>query len=413
MAAADTRERLQRHLADCWRQFDVLREQMVALQEEIDWHTYVAFGLAPADVLLPPDSVGDGLCCPRGSRSFEHITPRKSFVRARDHLVPLAEAEVPPVGQLSPALERLTQHRIAAIQASPELTLIEQPLFKRQWRDTDDNIDEFAFRRKVDQSRLAAWLLDQLEAHLRAQAVHGPACVSLRELSREFLLSPRFIAVSALYSGQNDPDLEAVLNDLVPPESVPYLSIYRYSESGLAKHRAWHHTWARQQQEDQGLPPPVDDQGQPIPIPVPPRYDSDDFRDPACWRLRGKLDVPRERFISFPGCERADDPSRVIGWAGWDPVQRAIAIMNLFHARKAQETWDNERLALLLRGVRELGLWLSLWHDQPSPDFDGERPGALFERLVDSEARAIGFAPEALDALAAPAPRPGGRRGRG
>ena len=135
--------------------------------------------------------------------------------------------------------------------------------------------------------------------------------------------------------------------------------------------------------------------------------------DLAVSRLRGKLDVPRERFISFPAAERADDTSRVIGWAGWDPVQRATALMNLFHERKAQEAWPPERLALLLRGVRELGFWLKLWHNQPSADFDGERPGDLFERLLDAEARVIGFTPEALDHIQLPdqkPPRPAPRR---
>lgn len=37
-------------------------------------------------------------------------------------------------------------------------------------------------------------------------------------------------------------------------------------------------------------------------IPVPPRYVSADFQKAAWWRLRGKLDVPKERFVSLPGC---------------------------------------------------------------------------------------------------------------
>ena len=35
-------------------------------------------------------------------------------------------------------------------------------------------------------------------------------------------------------------------------------------------------------------------------IPVPPRYTSSDFRKGVWWRLRGKLDVPKERFVSLP-----------------------------------------------------------------------------------------------------------------
>ena len=35
-------------------------------------------------------------------------------------------------------------------------------------------------------------------------------------------------------------------------------------------------------------------------------------------RLRGKLDVPKERFTSVPGGTTDDDPTLLVGWAGWD-----------------------------------------------------------------------------------------------
>ena len=40
-------------------------------------------------------------------------------------------------------------------------------------------------------------------------------------------------------------------------------------------------------------------------IPVPPKYISSDSES-DCWRLRGKLDVPKERWVSFPHCEGPD-----------------------------------------------------------------------------------------------------------
>ncbi|WP_371358756.1 DUF7008 domain-containing protein, partial [Salmonella sp. E393-2] len=42
-------------------------------------------------------------------------------------------------------------------------------------------------------------------------------------------------------------------------------------------------------------------------IPLPPQYKSTDFRKPSYWPLRGKLDVPKERFFSLPGCEKDGD----------------------------------------------------------------------------------------------------------
>ena len=47
-------------------------------------------------------------------------------------------------------------------------------------------------------------------------------------------------------------------------------------------------------------------------VPVPPKYASKDFKSATCWSLRGKLDVPKERWVSFPGAEREGDSGLVI-----------------------------------------------------------------------------------------------------
>ena len=63
-------------------------------------------------------------------------------------------------------------------------------------------------------------------------------------------------------------------------------------------------------------------------IPVPPKYTSADFLKSDYWRLRGKLDVPKERWVSFPHCE-GPDGTLVIAWAGYDHLQLARAIERL------------------------------------------------------------------------------------
>lgn len=50
---------------------------------------------------------------------------------------------------------------------------------------------------------------------------------------------------------------------------------------------------------------------------IPPRYKSEDYLRTTYWQLRGKLDVPEERLISYPGCESDEDGEPVQGWAGW------------------------------------------------------------------------------------------------
>lgn len=97
-------------------------------------------------------------------------------------------------------------------------------------------------------------------------------------------------------------------------------------------------------------------------IPVPSKYEPADFRDPAYFRLRGKLDVPRERFISYPGAASDSDPAPVYGWAGWTHLQRALALLQLYYHRKLEESWPPDRLVPLLAGLEELLPWVKQWH---------------------------------------------------
>jgi hypothetical protein len=64
---------------------------------------------------------------------------------------------------------------------------------------------------------------------------------------------------------------------------------------------------------------------EPLTIPVPPKYTSADFQNSNFWRLRGKLDVPKERWVSFPHCV-ADDGLPMIAWAGYDHLQLVRAV---------------------------------------------------------------------------------------
>ncbi|GGT29206.1 hypothetical protein GCM10010271_36480 [Streptomyces kurssanovii] len=48
---------------------------------------------------------------------------------------------------------------------------------------------------------------------------------------------------------------------------------------------------------------------------MPPKYISTDFLRPSYWKARGKLDVPKERFVSY-GQTNAATPE-LYGWPGW------------------------------------------------------------------------------------------------
>ena len=128
-------------------------------------------------------------------------------------------------------------------------------------------------------------------------------------------------------------------------------------------------------------------------ISVPPKYTSADFISTGgarYWSLRGKLDVPKERWISLPHCE-GPDGTLVICWAGYNHLQQAQAI-SAYYVRVQTEFGgsDDPRLIPLLASLIELLPWLKQWHNEPNANFDGLRMGDYFEGFVNEEARNLG-----------------------
>jgi hypothetical protein len=122
------------------------------------------------------------------------------------------------------------------------------------------------------------------------------------------------------------------------------------------------------------------------------------------------LDVPKERFVSFPNCSRDADGSLVIAWAGWDHLQQATAIASYYLNMKENEGWAPERLKPLLSGIQELVPWLKQWHNVYSPEH-ATRMGDYFESFVIDEARALGFTIADLRSWTPPA-KPAASRSR-
>jgi hypothetical protein len=89
-------------------------------------------------------------------------------------------------------------------------------------------------------------------------------------------------------------------------------------------------------------------------IPVPPKYTSADFVKPSYWRARGKLDVPKERFISYPRMGRDGDGTQLLGWAGWDHLAQAQALATVYLDRKNNAAWRPDQLLPLPAGIAEL-----------------------------------------------------------
>ena len=124
-------------------------------------------------------------------------------------------------------------------------------------------------------------------------------------------------------------------------------------------------------------------------IPVPPKYATKDFQNTTWWRLRGKLDVPKERWVSFPYCE-GEDQSMVIAWAGYDHLQLAQAIAA--HYVDIQERTggsEDPRLEILLCCMMKLLPWVKQWHNDIDPDFN-IRMGDYYQGFIADEARHMG-----------------------
>lgn len=307
-------------LEDRWRKCDEVREQMVALQEELDWTAYVAFGLAPKNGLVSSERYKE-LTCPRGSRPFERLRGRSSTVRAGGRRLSLEEGEVPSDGSLPIWADETWKRREGEISSSDELQLVETPVFKRAWRDTEQNIAEADYRRRKNDTDLRAWLADYVErwASTRDAPFNPGQMVAALQDDRSVLV------VAEVVSQRPDFSLDTLLFDVLISDALPQHRFHVYTESGLTKRAVWQDVWARQRRQDAD-----DTVGG---IPVPPEYSqgsrgkSTDFLRSEYWQLRGKLDVPKERFIAFTEVPGRAGVETLYGWAGWKPLQRVKAIL--------------------------------------------------------------------------------------
>ncbi|MGH8721747.1 MAG: BREX-2 system adenine-specific DNA-methyltransferase PglX, partial [Burkholderiales bacterium] len=362
-AVAPTREAL----AAARTQAQALRAEMIAVQEELDWEVYGLYGLVDGDLTHPEP--------PRlalGQRAFEIVLARR-VAAGEEQTTWFDRHRSTPITEL-PAhwpddYRALAERRIALIESDRDLGLIERPECKRRWQwEPWESRQEQALR---------SWLLDRLED---ARFWGGdPRLTSCARLADEARKDPELRAVAELYAGRADVDLARLVEELVVAEAVPYLAAWRHTDTGLRTRASWERTWALQRQEDAIdalCELPADDPRCLAPeqakarkqvdvgtIPVPPKYTSKDYRNGAYWSLRGRLDVPNERFVLYPGCERAADTSPVIGWAGWNHLERAQALAQHLTALRTEDSWDATQLTPLLAGLAELMPWVLQWHN--------------------------------------------------
>jgi hypothetical protein len=177
-------------------------------------------------------------------------------------------------------------------------------------------------------------------------------------------------------------DLEGFVTRLAIPESVPFLPVLRYTDSGLRKRAEWEEVWRLQRNEDSRITG--------LNIQAPPKYVAKDFKNVDFWRLRGGLDVPKERFILYLGLERDSDRTPVLGWAGWTQLEQARALAAYYQRMRTEEGWRAHRLKPILAGLLDLRELLKQWHDDVDPEM-GLKLGTYFSEFAEEQCQELGF----------------------
>ena len=370
------------------------RQLMIAEQEELDWAVYRLYGLTDTDMSLPVGTV-EGI--ELGSRPFEIALARRVAAGEtttawfeRHHSTPATEIpESWPEAQRSAAVQRLE-----LMASDKSIKLLEAPEYKRRWSDD-------LWEDKVHVA-LADWLLSRLETPELWRRTDGMAQTrTIRELAGQIETDPNLadvLSVLSLWSTKRGATTERMLEDLLKNEAVPYAASLRYKGRGVAKRAEWEATWDAQRREDAGEITADE-------VPVPPNYSSTDMY-PAVWKHRGKLDVPKERFISYPGASPEGDTTMLLGWAGWNDLDKALALMSLFYDRADQDA-DTDTLAAILYGLAEVLPWVRQWHNEIDPA-SHYRFGDFLTGQLEEATRRLGILIDDLDRYA-PTPAKRGR----
>jgi hypothetical protein len=342
--------------------WESIRARMIALQEELDWQVYAIYNLHPEDLRTPTPTAVPELAL--GERAFEIVLARRveAGEASGEWFKRHNSTPITTIPSHWPAEYRDTvQKRIDVIESSRAIGMIERPEYKRRW--ATEGWDA------LQQKALRSWLLDRIEAREHWYDENGqPTILTLARLTDSLSRDTDFASVAALYAPRNQ--LAATVSALLTDEHVPFLAALRYKPSGLKKRQDWEEVWDLQRQEDAAPDEPAKKKIRDS-IPVPPKYTSADFLRTPFWQARGKLDVPKERFISY-GQTNAATPA-LYGWAGWDHREQAQALATYF----TNSSLSTEEITPFLAGLLELQPWLGQWHNEFDPMYGGS-PASFF-----------------------------------
>jgi hypothetical protein len=373
-----------------------IRGRMIALQEELDWDVYQRYALITdeekAEATEAPSSVPEvGL----GERAFEIILARRveKGELETEWFARFGGKQTTGIPEDWPAeYRRVVEKRIELIERNRNIGLIERPECKRRWQSEPWESRE--------QAALTTWLLDRCEERSLWYDGDAPRPMTVNRLADRLRADADVVSVARLLKGP-DADLADVLREIIAEEHVPFVAQYRYKPPGLEKRRQWERTWDKQREEDAT--------GKKLDIDVPPKYAGADFQKNSYWRHRGKLDVPKERFISYPDASPdSDSRSLLIGWAGWDHREQAAALIGLIEDRSSVDGWGTDRLMGLLAGLLEVMPWVRQWHGEVDPAF-GQSHADAYDGYLTSQRESRSLTEEDLRTWRPPQPTRGRR----
>ena len=397
-----------------------LRMRMIALQEELDWECYRFYGVVDEDCRYL-DEAGRPCEPPPltlGARAFEIVMARR-IAAGYPETTWFARHGSTPITVLPTnwpdEYRTLVERRIDLVETNRFVGLIERPEYKRRW-----NVEPWDDQ---EQRALQSWLLYRLES-----PTYWPATrlATVRSLAERAATDTDFQRIATRYAGHAGVDLGALVGNLVESESVPALPVQRYKAAGLAKRADWQITWSLQRREDEidaeveAITPRREDETEEQyatrvqaeqrrrkkkeigDLTPPPKYSPADFLKPTYWRLRGALDVPKERFVSFPTMSRDNDPALLVGWAGWNALELCQAVATYCAEVIEQDGWPPARLTPLLSILQENLPWLKQWHNEVDPEYN-QRLGDFFETYLHSQLSILGLTEDDLRAWIPPA----------
>ncbi|MFF8700617.1 BREX-2 system adenine-specific DNA-methyltransferase PglX [Streptomyces albidoflavus] len=358
------------------------RARMISLQEELDWQVYSLYSLHSEDLRLPDLDAVPELAL--GERAFEIVLARRVAAGEasgewfkRHGSTPITEIPA----HWSDDYRALVQKRIDVIESNRAIGMIERPEYKRRW--ATEGWDS------MRQKALKSWLLDRIEDRSYWFDANGnPTITTLARLTEALSADEDFTSVADLYAPRQD--LAKTVRDLLSEEHVPFVSALRYKPAALKKRADWEHVWDLQREEDAAPDEPAKRKIRER-TPVPPKYTSADFLKPSYWRARGKLDVPKERFVSY-GTVNAQSPE-LYGWAGWDHLEQALALASYIQTAGL----GNEEIVPFLAGLLELQPWLDQWYGEYDAEF-GASPAAEILAFRQQKQGELGLSDDTLRA---------------